>query len=131
MAGPSKEAETKKKVEEYLLRAVPKPPGEAPINYSAISRETGIDRRTVKKHCEEEVQKAQRKQKLEQKSAREREEDAYREQLRAKQEQIDKLKEENERLLERLHLVEGNARRLGIDPDDLYEPLRPPDRGTP
>ena len=38
----------------------------------------GIDRRTVKKHCEEEIQEAKRKQKLEQKSAREHGEEAYR-----------------------------------------------------
>jgi hypothetical protein len=132
MHGHSKKTETQQKVRSYLRRAVDLPPQEAPINYSVLQRKTGIDRRTVKKHMRYEIEQAIREQALNENGASpaDKEAEAFKEQMRRRDRRIESLKETNTNLLVRLALVEANAQRLGIDPDELYKPLRRPDRSV-
>jgi hypothetical protein len=51
--------------------------------------------------------------------------------LRHRDAQITQLRIANEALLARIALVEGNAHRLGIDPDQLWQPILAPPRVVP
>jgi len=128
----SKEEETRNKVRGYLRRAVTEPPEEYPITYMELQRQTGIDRRTVKKHMQDEVEQAKREQELNATGATpaEKEKIAFQEKLEAREQRIEELEEENERLLRKLLLVEANAQRLGIDPDELYKSIRRTDQSV-
>lgn len=128
----SKEEETRAKVRAYLRRAVTKPPEEYPITYMELQRQTGIDRRTVKKHMQDEIEQAQREQELNATGTTpaEKEKIAFRQKIEARDERIEELEEKNKKLLKKLLLVESNAQRLGIDPDQLYKSVRRPDQSV-
>lgn len=128
MGRPPERAETLKKVKEYLGQAETHPPRDMPINFSAIAHATGIDRRTIKRHAAKEVEAAKKGQAREQMSPRRREEEAYLDKLREKDEERAVWRGKYENMLERAFLIEANAQRLGIDPDTLYQEVERPDR---
>ena len=128
MGRPPERAETVRKVKEYLRKAEVSHPSDMPINFSAIARATGIDRRTVMKHAAKEVEASRKTQLREKLSPRRREEQAYLDTLREKDEEIAVWRGRYEKMLERAFLLEANAKRLGIDPDALYQAIKPPDR---
>ena len=132
MSSRSKEEETRNKVREYLRTAVTESPDEYPISYMELQRQTGIDRRTVKKYMQDEIEKAQKEQELNASGTTpaEKEKIAFQEKIEARDQRIEELEEKNERLLKKLMLVESNAQRLGIDPDELYRPVRRPDQSV-
>lgn len=128
MGRPPERAETLKKVKDYLRQAETHPPRDMPINFSAIAHATGIDRRTIKRHAAKEVEAAKKVQAREQMSPRRREEEAYLDKLREKDEKIAGWRRKYENMLEQALLSEANARRMGIDPDELYREVERPDR---
>lgn len=130
MSRPTKQSEVLTKIRPYLRRAEVRSPEEMPITYAALAEETGIDWRTIKRWAEDEIKKAQTIQERQQKSARQQEEDFYAEKLDAKDAQIQEWQTKYDTLLARVMLMEGNARRLGFDPDELYRPLVPADRSV-
>lgn len=132
MHGLAKKEKTEERVRAYLKRAIEQPAEKAPINYSEISRRTEIDRRTVKKWMRSEIEQAQREQTRNsgELSPRERDAQLFRDKLRSRDQQIGKMETVIGNLRERLLLVEANAQRLGINPDELYSPIRRPDRSV-
>lgn len=128
MARPSQKRAVLKAVREDLLRAEVESPDVMPINFKAIAERTGFDRRTIKRHAEKEIRKAQQAQERNNLSAARQEEEAYRDRLREKDEEVAKWREQYETLLHRVTQMEHNAVRLGIDPEGLYADLTPVDR---
>ena len=53
---------------------------------------------------------------------------AFEERVDAATLEVDKLEKQVHSLLARLALIEANAKRIGIDPEELYRPVGPPDR---
>jgi uncharacterized protein YqfA (UPF0365 family) len=128
MARPTKKTEVLRAVRAYLRSAEARPATEAPITYIAVAEEIGADWRTVKKWAEPDIESAKKRQRRASLSATRQEEEAYADRLRAKDDEIKRLKGENRALLARIILMEGNAQRLGIDPDEYYRPLTKPNR---
>jgi hypothetical protein len=118
----------KQAVQVYLLKAETLPASEMPITYQAIAAATGFDWRSVKKYTEREVTESRVRQQRAGRSARAKEEQAYADRLQELRDQVADLKRKNEGLHAQMILMEGNARRLAIDPDELYKPLVKPDR---
>ena len=128
MGRPSQKKEVLKAVREDLLRAEVESPDVMPINFTAIAERTGFDRRTIKRHAEKEVRKAQQAQERNNLSAARQEEEAYRDKLREKDAEVATWRERYETLLLQVTKMEHNAVRFGIDPEALYAEMTPVDR---
>jgi hypothetical protein len=132
MARPSIQTAVTEKVRAYIAQALKTSPELMPLSTFAVAKAIGNDRRVLKKYrLDEEIANAAKVQKR----ARRIGADATR---RTQDERIEALNLERNRtaaqvnaLLGRLALIEGNAKRLGIDPEELYRPLLPPDRRVP
>lgn len=129
MARPSIERQVKEKVSLYIEKAMASSPKEMPLSTLAVSVAIDHDRRVLKKYGQDLVIAAAEKKRA--KTLRTGANDRRRsmdERLDAIQLTNKKLEGQSNALLARLALIEGNAKRLGIDPEELYKPLVPPDR---
>jgi hypothetical protein len=116
---------------EYCKSAESSTPEEQPLTVLAMSKRLSIDRRTLKKYFSQEIADAQLRQKLlPQLTARQLERRSYADMLRDRDNQIEILTNRNKQLLERLALVEVNAARICINPEELYKPTRKPNRSV-
>lgn len=129
MARPSIESLVKEKVAKYIEKAMASPANEMPLSTLAVSVAVCHDRRVLKKYGQDLVIAAAEKKRA--KSLR----TGADERRRSIEGRLEEIRIENKRLerqanalLARLALIEGNAKRLGIDPEDLYQPLVPPDK---
>lgn len=129
MARPSIESQVKEKVSQYIEKAMTSSPNAMPLSTLAVSVAVGHDRRVLKKYGQDLVIAAAEKKRA--KSLRTGADEKRRsmeERLEAIQLENKQLEGQSNALLARLALIEGNAKRLGIDPEELYRPLVPPDR---
>jgi hypothetical protein len=129
MARPSIESQVKEKVSQYIEKAMAMSPNAMPLSTLAVSVAVGHDRRVLKKYGQDLVIAAAEKKRA--KSLRTGADEKRRsmeERLEAIQLENKQLEGQSNALLARLALIEGNAKRLGIDPEELYRPLVPPDR---
>ena len=106
-----------------------KPAEEAPLNVLTVAKQTGFDRKTLKKYgLDIEIGTAAKAQ------AKASPRDASRrspaDSLRDRDQEIASLRVRCEGLVARICIAEGNAQRLGIDPAELWKPLMMPDRSA-
>jgi hypothetical protein len=119
------------KVLEYCDLAIQHSPDEMPLTFLGIAARLNVDRRTLKKHFASEIAEAERRRRLNPRYvARARERRAYADMLRDRDSHIEQLRRRNEGLLARLALVEINAARLGINPEELYIATAKPNRSV-
>jgi len=127
---PSMEDQVRQAVRGYLATAVAKTPAVAPLNVLAVAKQTGFDRKTLKKYSLEiEIAAAAEEQKKRAKpcpTPQRSQADA----LHDRNEEIAILRQRCEALIARICIAEGNAQRLGIDPVELWKPLAMPDRSV-
>lgn len=129
MARPSIESQVKDKVAQYIEKAMASSANAMPLSTLAVSVAVGHDRRVLKKYGQDLVISAADKKRA--KSLRTGVDEKRRsieERLEAAQVENRRVEGQSNALLARLALIEGNAKRLGIDPEELYKPLVPPDR---
>jgi HD-like signal output (HDOD) protein len=108
------------------------PPGIVPITLVAVSRRTGVSRMTLRKygldaHVREAAERSQAVTRTRIHQVRHEAEDR----LRERDALIAQLRQANEALLAHVALAESNAHRLGIDPDELWQPIPTPPRLVP
>ncbi len=133
MPRPPVEDDVRKAVRDYLAAAVSRSPEEAPLNVLAVAKQTGFDRKTLKKYgLDIEVSRAAKQQAhagrlSPRETARRSQADA----MHDRDQEIADLQRRCEGLVARICLAEGNAQRLGIDPVELWRPLAMPDRSIP
>lgn len=129
---PPVEEQVRQAVRNYLAAAVTKPAEEAPLNVLAVAKQTGFDRKTLKKYrLDVEVGAASKQQgKAGRLSLRETQRRSQADAVRDRDQVIADLRQRCERLVARICLAEGNAQRLGIDPVELWKPLLMPDRSV-
>ena len=132
MPRPSVEAELRQAVTTYIAAAVTKPSEEAPLNVLAVAKQTGFDRKTLKKYgIDVEIGAAAQAQAKSGKPApRETERRSHADAIRDRDQEIEALRNRCEALVARICIAEGNAQRLGIDPVELWKPLAAPDRSV-
>lgn len=130
MPRPAMEDEVRQVVRGYLIAAVAKTPAVAPLNVLAVAKQTGFDRKTLKKYgLDIEIAAAAEEQKKGAKpcpTPQRSQADA----LHDRDEEIATLRQRCEGLVARICIAEGNAQRLGIDPVELWKPLAMPDRSV-
>lgn len=133
MPRPSLEDKIRKAVSEDILVAEMCSAEEAPLNTLAVAERLGFNRKTLKKyHLDEEIAAAAKRQaRIGKLSSKEIERRSNQAALRARDKEIEAMRQRCEALIARVCLAEGNAQRLGIDPIELWKPLPLPDRSLP
>lgn len=129
MSRPSIREQVTKKVSEYLLVAETLPPEQAQLNTLAVAKLLEFDRKTLTKYGLDRfiVEAAERQKQNKQTSPQARESRSMHD-LRDRDEEWRK---RCEALVAKCCLAEGNAKRLGLDPMELWKPLTVPDRSVP
>lgn len=133
MGRPSIEESLRSALREYLERAELQSAEEAPLNTLAVARALEVDRKTIKKYgLDTEITSAAKRQLAN--ATMSPRQLAHRETshvISEQKRQIAEMTVRCEALLARLCSVEENAKRLGIDPSELWKPMRMPDRRLP
>jgi hypothetical protein len=126
------EDEVRQAVRAYLAAAVTKTVEAAPLNVLAVAKQTGFDRKTLKKYgLDIDIGTAAKAQaKAGKLPPRETGRRSQADALRDREQEIAALRQRCEGLVARICLAEGNAQRLGIDPAELWRPLAMPDRSV-
>jgi hypothetical protein len=130
MPARRKEEGVLRTVRAYLDEAVERSPEEMPINKSVLARVAKTTRVTLNKWVSDEMVRAAQARQREngRLSPAQKEKRALEDMLAERDRTIATVQEQNRHLLARSNLVEGNARRLGIDPEELLRPLPKPAR---
>lgn len=132
MPRPPVENEVRSAVKDYLAAAVSRTPEEVPLNVLTVAKQTGFDRKTLKKyglHLDVAVA-AQVQGRGGKESPRQTEQRLHVDALREREREIATLRVRCDGLVARICLAEGNAQRLGIDPVELWKPLAMPNRSV-
>lgn len=129
MARPSKQERITQAVRAYLAMAEGQSPETHPLDVGSVAQAVGCVRSSIYNYgLQQDILDA---------AARQREchqadpDSNLKALLRQLQGDLAAMEVRNQALLERLNLVEANAVRLGVDPDDLYRPLLKPPRQVP
>jgi len=129
VARPSERDKLEPKVREYCRSAVDSTAMEMPLSLLGMSKRLQINRATLKKHFQNLIKEAQLKQRVNPKSdALKRKRRECAEMLRDRDQKITDLERRAKATLALIALVELNAARLGINPEELYAPVPRPDR---
>lgn len=129
MARPPIKALVEAKVEAYIALAVERPPFEMSLATAAVARAIGHDRRVLAKYrLDERLRIAAERQRRRHGASATRRRAEGLDRIAVLTAERDRYQAENQRLLGLLALIEGNAKQLDIDPEQLYEPLDTPDR---
>ena len=107
-------------------------PEDAPLHVLAVAKQTGFDRKTLKKYgLDMEIAAAAEEQaKGPELSPREVQRRSQADALHDRDQKIATLRQRCESLVARICIAEGNAQRLGIDPVELWKPLMMPNRSV-
>lgn len=120
MARPSERDKLEPKVREYCASASKTTPEEMPLSLLGMSQRLNINRATLKKYFVDLIKKAQLKQLANPKSnAPKRRRRECADMLRDRDQKISDLEHRAKSTLALIALVELNAARLGINPEEL------------
>jgi len=138
MSRQSQQAELTIALYAHLATAEKQSPEDYPLDSRSVAKALGVSPTTLYKYrFQEPIREAARRQQESAKQASKKP-SLYSpmERLRRLDEGLKLAEERNKHLITRLALVEANAARLGIDPEELYQPVMKPVRthsyaGTP
>lgn len=132
MGCKSKQEEVTRAVRAYLVAGESQPPEQYQLDVKHVAAAVGVSRTSIYKYgLVEEIRAAARRQ-------RERmglpagngNRHRWRETIHKLREELAQADERNRTLVAQLNLIEANAARLGIDPEELYQPLVKPIRSV-
>jgi hypothetical protein len=132
MARPSQQEVIQRKVLEYLAIAEAHSPEEHPLDVRSIAAKLAISPTTLYKYrLNREINAAEQRQRENAKlSGKLIERRAYSDRIRELTLELDQEREKNKKLVARIVMMEANAARLGIEPEELYRELPKPIRST-
>ena len=129
MGCKSKQAEVSTAVRAYLAAGESKPPEQCQLDVTHVAAAIGVSRTSIYKYgLVEEIRAAALRQQesIVGNSAY----DKRRETIQKLRGDLKQVEERNRLLLAQLNLIEANAARLGIDPEELYRRLVKPIRSV-
>jgi hypothetical protein len=133
MGCKSKQVEVSAAVRAYLATGESMPPDQCQLDVAHVAAAIGVSRTSIYKYglVEEIRASAQRQQERADKLAGNNAGDRQRETIQRLRQELKQAEERNRLLLVQLNLIEANAARLGVDPEELYRPLVKPIRSVP
>ena len=132
MGCKSKQAEVSTAVRTYLAVGESQLPERCQLDVTHVAAAIGVSRTSIYKYgLVEEIRAAAQRQREQSglstgTSSRHR----WREIIQKLREELEQAGERNRLLLAQLNMIEANAARLGIDPEELYQPLVKPIRSV-
>jgi hypothetical protein len=132
MGRKSKQAEVTGLVHRYLLQGESSAPDRCILDVKHVAQAIGVSRTSLYKYglADDIRMAAKRQQKYAKLSPAEAKRSRWRDLIRQLRIELGIAEERNKSLLRCLQLVEANAARLGIDPEELFVPLPKPDHST-
>jgi len=132
MGCKSKQAEISVAVRAYLSAGESRPPAQCQLDVAHVAAAAGVSRTSIYKYglVEEIRAAAQRQRERAGKLAGNNAGDRQRETIQRLRQELKQSEERNRLLLVQLNLTEANAARLGVDPEELYQPLVKPIRSV-
>lgn len=129
MGCKSKQAEVSVAVRAYLATGESQPPEQCQLDVTHVAAAVGVSRTSIYKYgLVEEIQAAAQRQRA--RAAGNGARDQGQETIQKLRGELKQGEERNRLLLAQLNLIEANAARLGIDPEELYRPLVKPIRSV-
>ena len=132
MGCKSKQAEVSTAVRAYLAAGESKPLEQCQLDVTHVAAAIGVSRTSIYKYglVEEIRAAAQRQQEHGSSLAANSTCDRWQKKIQKLRQELKQAEERNRLLLVQLNLIEANAARLGIDPEELYRPLVKPIRSV-
>lgn len=132
MGCKSKQAEVSTAVRAYLVAGESQLPGQCQLDVTHVAAAVGVSRTSIYKYglVAEIRAAAQRQRERVGSPAGNGVRDRWREKMQKLRQELEQAEERNRLLLAQLNLIEANAARLGIDPEELYRPLVKPIRSV-
>lgn len=132
MGRKSKQTEVTEEVRTYLLQGEWLAPDQCILDVKHVAQAIGVSRTSLYNYdlADDIRAAAKRQQKHANLSPAAARRSRWRDLIRQLRLELRIAEERNKSLLRRLQLVEANAARLGIDPEELFVPLPKPDRST-
>lgn len=132
MGCKSKQAEVSKAVRAHLLAGESQLPEQCQLDVTHVAAAVGVSRTSIYKYglVEEIRAAAQRQREHAGELAGNNAGDRQRETIQRLRQELKQAEERNRLLLVQLNLIEANAARLGIDPEELYRPQVKPIRSV-
>jgi predicted RNase H-like nuclease (RuvC/YqgF family) len=126
----SKQEELTTALHAYLATAEKQTPEEYPLDRRSVAKALGVSPTTLYKYQLQEYISAaeQHQREMPSQTSKNPRYNASKERLQKLEETVKQAEERNKHLVARLALVEANAARLGIDPEELYRPVMRPVR---
>lgn len=131
MGRKSQEAEIIAAVQSYLEATQRSKPGECRLDVKSVAAVLGVSRTSLYKYGLDKLIKEAQQQMSEQMKGAGEKPPRLSNMLADLRQELKLMERRNKALVARLNLVEANAARLGIDPEELYRPLTKPVRIVP
>lgn len=129
MGRPSIKVAVTEKVTRYIRQAVEPGAEKVPLTTLAVAKAVGHDRRVLKKYgLDVTIANAAAKRAKELRTRKRSARRTVDERIAAAKARCEAQLQQVNALLGQVALMEGNAKRLGFDPEELYVPLKPPSR---
>jgi hypothetical protein len=122
----------RQKVRDYLAIAEASSPDDHPLNVRSVAARLKVSPTTLYKYqLSGEIHAAEKRQRENAKlSGKLIERRTFADHLRDLSREVEKEKEKNKKLVAQIAVIEANAARLGIDPEELYRAIAKPIRTT-
>lgn len=131
MGRKSQETALTAAVQSYLKAAQRSKPGDCQLDVKGVAAALGVSRTSLYKYgLDELIKEAQQQMALPMEDAPKKP-PRLSDMLADLRQELKQAEQRNKALVIRLNLVEANAARLGIDPEELYRPLVKPVRVLP
>jgi hypothetical protein len=128
MGRKSQEPELTAAVQSYLEAAQLRKPGDCQLDVKGVAAALGVSRTSLYKYgLDELIKESQRQMALPMEDAAKKP-PRLSDMMANLRHELKQAAQRNKALVTRLNLVEANATRLGIDPEELYRPLVKPVR---
>lgn len=133
MARPSIEEKLRNEVAKYIDEVKGSKPLDRPLSVRAVAKAISRDPRVIKKYrLDLLIEDASKIRNRNHRSRTDALIEGLKKELDVAKADVERLKTELHANLARLALVEANAKRYdGLNPEDLYKPIVPPDRSRP
>jgi hypothetical protein len=120
----------RQKVRDYLAIAEAHSADKDPLDVRSVACRLNISPTTIYKYqLNREINAAQRRQRDNSRlTGKLIERQAFADRIRDLSEEVEKEREKNKHLIARIAIIEANAARLGIDPEELYKAISKPIR---
>ena len=124
--------ELKRRLREHLALAETHPPQECPLDVRSVASLLRVSPTTLYKYgLNREINAAEQRQREETgRAGAVTEQQIYKDRIRDLTQELENERQRSKKLVARIAVMEANAARLGLDPEEMHRPLLKPSRSV-